>query len=86
MLRTGRLDLVLYVSPPDEKGRLEIIKILTKKMPLAIDSKLARKGETVIAAIIKIIKSEPAIWKSDFNFSPFLRREKIKRTTPVNSV
>jgi len=40
LLRTGRLDLVLYVSPPDEKGRLEIIKILTKKMPLANDVKL----------------------------------------------
>ena len=26
--------------PPDEKGRLEIIKILTKKMPLANDVKL----------------------------------------------
>jgi len=40
LLRTGRLDLVLYVSPPDEKGRLEIIKILTRKMPLANDIKL----------------------------------------------
>jgi transitional endoplasmic reticulum ATPase len=40
LLRTGRLDLVLYVSPPDEKGRLEIIKILTKKMPLSNDVKL----------------------------------------------
>ncbi|MEX0862520.1 CDC48 family AAA ATPase [Nitrosopumilus sp.] len=40
LLRTGRLDLVLYVGPPDEKGRLEIIKILTKKMPLANDVKL----------------------------------------------
>ncbi|MBS1267447.1 MAG: VCP-like ATPase [Nitrosopumilus sp.] len=40
LLRTGRLDLVLYVSPPDEKGRLEIIKILTKKMPLTSDVKL----------------------------------------------
>jgi len=40
LLRTGRLDLVLYVPPPDEKGRLEIIKILTKKMPLASDVKL----------------------------------------------
>ncbi len=40
LLRTGRLDLVLYVAPPDEKGRLEIIKILTKKMPLASDVKL----------------------------------------------
>ncbi|KFM15791.1 Protein SAV [Marine Group I thaumarchaeote SCGC AAA799-D11] len=40
LLRTGRLDLVLYVEPPDEKGRLEIIKILTKKMPLTSDVKL----------------------------------------------
>jgi len=40
LLRTGRLDLVLYVTPPDEKGRLDIIKILTQKMPLANDVKL----------------------------------------------
>jgi transitional endoplasmic reticulum ATPase len=40
LLRTGRLDLVLFVPPPDEKGRLEIIKILTTKMPLANDVKL----------------------------------------------
>ncbi len=40
LLRAGRLDLVLFVSPPDEKGRLEIIKILTTKMPLSSDVKL----------------------------------------------
>ncbi len=40
LLRTGRLDLLLYVQPPDEKGRLEIIKILTEKMPLAPDVKI----------------------------------------------
>jgi transitional endoplasmic reticulum ATPase len=40
LLRTGRLDLLLYVQPPDEKGRLEIIKILTEKMPLGSDVKL----------------------------------------------
>jgi len=40
MLRTGRLDLTLYVQHPDEKGRLEIIKILTDKMPLTADVKL----------------------------------------------
>ena len=34
MLRNGRLDIVLYVKPPDEKSRLEIIKILTDNMPL----------------------------------------------------
>tara|TARA_Y100001949_G_scaffold160502_1_gene152169 strand:- start:2227 stop:4398 length:2172 start_codon:yes stop_codon:yes gene_type:complete len=37
MLRTGRLDIVLFIQPPDEKGRLEIIKIITEKMPLASD-------------------------------------------------
>ena len=40
MLRTGRLDLILFVQPPDEKGRLEVIKILTDRMPLANDIKL----------------------------------------------
>ena len=40
LLRTGRLDLALYIAPPDEKSRLEIIKILTKKMPLSNDVKL----------------------------------------------
>ena len=35
LLRPGRLEPVLYVQQPDEKGRLEIIKILTSKMPLA---------------------------------------------------
>ncbi len=37
MLRTGRLDLNVFVGPPDEKGRLEIIKILTDAMPLSKD-------------------------------------------------
>ena len=40
MLRTGRLDITLYIQPPDEKGRLEIIKILTEKMPLNKDVNL----------------------------------------------
>jgi len=40
MLRTGRLDIVLFIKPPDEKGRLEIIKILTEKMPLDGDVNL----------------------------------------------
>jgi transitional endoplasmic reticulum ATPase len=40
MLRAGRLDLTLYVQQPDEKGRLEIIKILTNQMPLTADIKL----------------------------------------------
>ena len=34
MLRNGRLDLSIYIQPPDEKGRHDIIKILTEMMPL----------------------------------------------------
>ena len=37
IIRTNRLDIVLFIQPPDEKGRLEIIKILTEKMPLVSD-------------------------------------------------
>ena len=40
LLRTGRLDLMLYAAPPDEKNRLEIIKKLTAKMPLADNTNL----------------------------------------------
>lgn len=37
MLRTGRLDIPLYVGSPDEASRLDIIRILVSKMPLASD-------------------------------------------------
>ena len=37
LLRPERLDLIVYIGPPDEKARLDIIKILTNSMPLAND-------------------------------------------------
>ncbi len=40
LLRPGRLDLLIYVPPPDEASRLEMLRILTAKMPLAEDVKL----------------------------------------------
>jgi len=40
LLRPGRLDLILYISPPDENGRNEILKILTSSMPLTEEVKL----------------------------------------------
>jgi len=40
MLRNERLDIVLFVQHPDEKSRLDIIKILTDSMPLATDINL----------------------------------------------
>jgi len=40
LLRPGRFDRIIYVPPPDEKARLEILKVHTRKMPLAEDVNL----------------------------------------------
>lgn len=37
LLRPGRLDVLLYVPPPDAAGRLEALHIHTRNMPLAAD-------------------------------------------------
>ncbi len=40
ILRPGRFDKLIYVPPPDEKSRYQILKIYTKRMPLAPDVSL----------------------------------------------
>src|SRR5690349_14495265 len=40
LLRPGRFDRLLYVPPPDKESRLQILKIHTKKKPLASDVKI----------------------------------------------
>ena len=40
LLRPGRFDRMIFVPAPDEKSRLAIFKVHTKKMPLAKDVKL----------------------------------------------
>ncbi len=37
LLRPGRFDRLIYVPPPDARARLEILKVHTRKMPLAKD-------------------------------------------------
>ncbi|MEN3048553.1 MAG: CDC48 family AAA ATPase [Candidatus Caldarchaeales archaeon] len=41
-LRPGRFDRLIYVPPPDEKGRYQVLRIYTKRMPLAPDVDLER--------------------------------------------
>uniref|UniRef100_A0A7J3ZIW3 AAA family ATPase n=1 Tax=Fervidicoccus fontis TaxID=683846 RepID=A0A7J3ZIW3_9CREN len=45
LLRPGRFDRLVYVPPPDKKARLEILKIHTRKVPLADDVDLERLAE-----------------------------------------
>ncbi|KAL8197252.1 UNVERIFIED_CONTAM: spermatogenesis-associated protein 5-like protein 1 [Gekko kuhli] len=39
LLRPGRLDKIIYVPPPDQKGRLSVLRICTKRIP--IDSEVS---------------------------------------------
>ena len=46
LLRPGRFDRLVYVPPPDKAARLEILKVHTRRMPLAEDVDLERIAET----------------------------------------
>ncbi len=45
ILRPGRFDRLIYVPEPQQKARLEILKLYTKGMPLAKDVDLPRLAE-----------------------------------------
>jgi transitional endoplasmic reticulum ATPase len=45
-LRPGRLDLVVCMGAPDQKDRLEILKVLTPSMPLATDVNLEEVSQS----------------------------------------
>jgi len=45
LLRPGRFDRIIKVPPPDRKARLEILKIHTRKVPLAPDVDLEKLAD-----------------------------------------
>ncbi|MDA4115097.1 MAG: CDC48 family AAA ATPase [Thaumarchaeota archaeon] len=45
LLRPGRFDKLLRIPPPDKEGRIEILKIHTKKKPLAKDVDVTKLAE-----------------------------------------
>ncbi|WP_394340816.1 CDC48 family AAA ATPase [Nitrosotalea sinensis] len=80
LIRPGRLDLIIFVPPPDEKGRFEIIRLLTKQMPLSGDTDLkeiavATKGYSGAdlvavcreAAVNAMRNNSPKITSADFS-------------------
>jgi len=66
ILRPGRFDRLLLVSPPSKEGRLEILNIHTKEknMPLAKDvdiKKIAEKTEGYVGADLEALAREAAM-------------------------
>ena len=64
LLRPGRFDKILLVGAPEEEGRLQILKIHTKNMPLAKDVDLkdiAKKAEGYTGADLEALAREAAM-------------------------
>jgi transitional endoplasmic reticulum ATPase len=64
LLRPGRFDRILLVQAPTKEGRLQILKIHTKNMPLAKDVKieeLAEKTEGYVGADLENLVREAAM-------------------------
>ena len=64
LLRPGRFDRLILVPAPDEKARLEIFKVHTRKVPLAEDinlEELAKKTEGYTGADIEAVVREAAM-------------------------
>jgi transitional endoplasmic reticulum ATPase len=92
LLRPGRLDLIVYVGPPDDKGRHEILRITTQSMPLSQDvdlESIARStknfsGADLIAlcreaGIIALQRNSDAISYADFTSAIRLVRPSITK-------
>ncbi|MFW9856866.1 MAG: CDC48 family AAA ATPase [Candidatus Thorarchaeota archaeon] len=61
LLRPGRFDRVVYIPPPDEEGRKQILEIHTKEMPLATDvdlERLAKETEFYVGADLEAVCRE----------------------------
>ncbi len=90
LLRPGRFDRLIYVPPPDEKARLEIFKVHTRKMPLAEDvdlKELARKTEGYTGADIAAVCREAAMiaLREEFKVRPIRMKhflEALKKVPP----
>ncbi len=64
LLRPGRFDRMILVPAPDEKARLEIFKVHTRRVPLSADvdlKELAKKTEGYSGADIEALVREAAL-------------------------
>ena len=70
LLRPGRFDRQVVVNRPDLRGRSEILKVHTKKVPLATDvelEKIARGTPGFSGADLENLVNEAALWAARWN-------------------
>jgi len=90
LLRPGRFDRILLLTPPEKEARLEILKIHTKDMPLAKDinlEKIAEKTEGYVGADIDAVCREAALLalREDINAKEVNKKffeESLKKVKP----
>ncbi|HSL05323.1 MAG TPA: ATP-dependent zinc metalloprotease FtsH [Nitrospiraceae bacterium] len=70
LLRPGRFDRQVVVNRPDLKGRAEILKVHTKKVPIATNvelEKIARGTPGFSGADLENLVNEAALWAARLN-------------------
>ncbi|CAI4032246.1 ATP-dependent zinc metalloprotease FtsH [Nitrospira tepida] len=86
LLRPGRFDRQIVVNRPDLRGRSEILKVHTKKVPLAGDvelEKIARGTPGFSGADLENLVNEAALWaarqnKKEVEYSDFeMAKDKV---------
>ena len=60
-MRPGRLDRILFIGPPDQDGREEILRIRTKKMSVEPGFDVSK-----IAAMVRIVCNAPMFSNRDY--------------------
>ncbi len=82
LLRAGRFDRLLMVTPPDKNARLEILKILTAKNPLANDVNLqniAEKTEGYTGADLAGVVSTAVMMAMEEHVDKYKTAEEVRK-------
>ena len=98
LVRPGRFDRQIQVSLPTESGRLEILHIHTKRMPLGPDVNLARLAKITPgfsgadlanianeAALLTVRRQAEEVMMEDFNLAIERIIAGLQRKTPLSS-
>ena len=81
LLRPGRFDKIIEIPPPDAQGRLSILQIHTRQMPLAVNIKL----ELIIKEIGEATGADIAYLAREAAYSCLRRKFKLDDVMEIKS-